>query len=474
MTPANVPIIGLETSHTSSRSSNNDDQISFKMVDELQSICSGNAHSPSRPPNLPLHGCQSFRLGSSSRTDESIPSWSLVGRPIPAPYQHVGNNGHSFRTDKNLKYIRHSCVMISTDNTTVVSYINKQGRMHSPDLCVQVWKILLWCLKHQIVVRIRHFPGRFNVLADKLSRIDKVVKTEWAMDQSIVNSIFQMFNYPNLDLFATSFNHKLPLYVSPVLDNQAFTIDAFSMNWNHIHAYAFSPTILIPSVLNKIRQSQCRIVLIAALWPQQAWFSEVLQLLVSAPVCLPLVPNLLNQGKLHYQNLPSLSLHAWELSNNQLEIKNFRKTLQILSPNQDEHQLRKYMMWNGLFIPVGVIQRKKVNPVSDTLTVIAHFLIYLFSEKKYQISTIKGYRSMISNTLKFKTDNRIGSNPVLSELIRSFELQRPVQRSLTPKLDLSWVLICLQKAPYEPLHKASKLHVTLKTVFLLALATAEV
>ena len=117
--------------------------------------------------------------------------------------------------------------------------------------------------------------------------------------------------------------------------------------------------------------------------------------------------------------------------------------------------------------------RRKVNPVLAPLTVIADFLIYLFSEKKYQISTIKGYRSMISNTLKFKTGNRIGSNPVLSELIRSFELQRPVQRSLTPKWDLSWVLVCLQKAPYKPLHEASKLHVTLKTASLLALATAK-
>ena len=67
----------------------------------------------------------------------------------------------------------------------------------------------------------------------------------------------------------------------------------------------------------------------------------------------------------------------------------------------------------------------------------------------------------------------MGSNPVLSGLTRSFELQRPVQRSLTPKRDLSWVLVCLQKAPYEPLHKASKLHVTIKTAFLLALATAK-
>ena len=79
---------------------------------------------------------------------------------------------------------------------------------------------------------------------------------------------------------------------------------------------------------------------------------------------------------------------------------------------------------------------------------------------------------MISNTL-FKTGNRIGSNPVLSELIRSFELQRPVQRSLTQKWDLFWVLVCLQKAPYELLHKVSKLHVTLKTAFLLALATSK-
>ena len=116
---------------------------------------------------------------------------------------------------------------------------------------------------------------------------------------------------------------------------------------------------------------------------------------------------------------------------------------------------------------------KKVNTISAPITVIADFLIFLFSEKKCQISTIKGYRSMISNTLKFKTGNRIGSNPVLSELIRSFELQRPVQRSLTPKWDLSWVLVCLQKTPFEPLDKASKFHVTIKTAFLLALATAK-
>ena len=214
-----------------------------------------------------------------------------------------------FTMIRTLKYIHHSCVMFRTDNTTVVSYISKQGGTHSPNLCIEVWKILQWCLKHHMVVRICHIPGKFSVLADRLSRIDKIVKTVWALDQWIVNSVFKMFNYPNLNLFATRFNHKLSTLCIP---KSAFAIDAFSMNWNHLHAYTFSPIIIIPSVLNKICHTQFRIhvVLIAPRWPQQTWFSEVLQLFVSAPVHLPLFPKLLIQakGKFQQRNLPVRNL----------------------------------------------------------------------------------------------------------------------------------------------------------------------
>ena len=185
------------------------------------------------------------------------------------------------------------------------------------------------------------------------------------MDQSVANSIFQLLNYPNVDLFATQFNHKLPLYVSAVPDNQALVINALSVNWNCLHAYAFLPIILISSVLAKIRQSQCRKFLIAPLWPQCPWFSEVLQLLVSAPICLPLFPKLLTQskGKFQHLNLPLLALHTWELSSNQLEIKSFRKRLQILSQNQDEHLLRKSMIQNRLFVCVEVLRPSQPNGV---------------------------------------------------------------------------------------------------------------
>ena len=66
------------------------------------------------------------------------------------------------------------------------------------------------------------------------------------------------------------------------------------------------------------------------------------------------------KGKFQHRNLPVLKLHAWELSSNHLEIENFRKTLQILSPNQDEHQLRKSMMRNGSYIPVGVLEGRLI------------------------------------------------------------------------------------------------------------------
>ena len=103
---------------------------------------------------------------------------------------------------------------------------------------------------------------------------------------------------------------------------------------------------------------------------------------------------------------------------------------------------------------------------------LASFFLYLFEDKELAVSTIKGYRSMLSNTLKFKGGESIGSNPFLSELMRSFKLERPVSRSLTPKWDLSCVLWSLTKTPYEPLSGASIKFLTMKTVFLLAFATA--
>ena len=61
-------------------------------------------------------------------------------------------------------------VLIATDNTTVVAYINKDGGMKSGSLCALLWRILSWCTRKLVTLRARHIPGRLNMIADKLSQ----------------------------------------------------------------------------------------------------------------------------------------------------------------------------------------------------------------------------------------------------------------------------------------------------------------
>ena len=135
---SDVPAVCLETSYSSSQSPDLDkrhDSISLIMWDKPHSIRDRDFYPSSRPRILPLYGCQSLRMGSSFRADNTVLSWSLDRKPVTAPYQYVRNDGHTISTET---FIHHSCIMISTDNTTVVSYINKQGGTHSPNLCVEV------------------------------------------------------------------------------------------------------------------------------------------------------------------------------------------------------------------------------------------------------------------------------------------------------------------------------------------------
>ena len=89
--------------------------------------------------------------------------------------------------------------------------------------------------------------------------------------------------------------------------------------------------------------------------------------LVSAPIRLPLIPSLLTQskGRFVHQSLPLLDLHAWELSNNQSEIKNFRKTLQIMSLDQEEHLHKKSTVQNGPSSQIGVASVAQLDAPSD-------------------------------------------------------------------------------------------------------------
>ena len=76
------------------------------------------------------------------------------------------------------QYVLNSTVMIATDNSSVVSYLKREGGTHSPSLCMEVWETLQWCNQKEINLLVRHIPGKSNILADRLSRLSKPISTE--------------------------------------------------------------------------------------------------------------------------------------------------------------------------------------------------------------------------------------------------------------------------------------------------------
>ena len=107
-----------------------------------------------------------------------------------------------------------------------------------------------------------------------------------------------------------------------------------------------------------------------------------------------------------------------------------------------------------------------------TIPKIAEFLTFLFKTEKAAVSTIRGYRSMLSSVYKFCLPE-ISTSPILKDLTRSFEISAPRPVHQSPSWDLDKVLEYLSGPPFEPLADASFRNKTRKALFLLAMATAK-
>ena len=119
-----------------------------------------------------------------------------------------------------------------------------------------------------------------------------------------------------VDLFATSLNHRLQVYFSPMADPQAAAVDALIQSWDCLQAYAFPPFGLIQRVLSKVRGSHnLELTLVAPFWPLRPWFPDLLDLLVEVPVLLPQRQDLLCQPHFHqyHRNLRALELMGFAL-----------------------------------------------------------------------------------------------------------------------------------------------------------------
>ena len=114
---------------------------------------------------------------------------------------------------------------------------------------------------------------------------------------------------------------------------------------------------------------------------------------------------------------------------------------------------------------------RSIGPSEASLGQIADFLLYLFHLGR-KVNTVRGYRSAIAAIHSgFPDGGSISTSVSLNQLIKGMFLERPTVRTLVPPWSLSSVLETLAGPPFEPLHRCSLKLLTLKTVFLVSLAS---
>ena len=119
---------------------------------------------------------------------------------------------------------------------------------------------------------------------------------------------------------------------------------------------------------------------------------------------------------------------------------------------------------------------RAVDPYTAPVTEVADFLTDMSKMphkwKPMAHSTIVGYRTAIASIHSgFEGGVTVSSHPVLSALLKGICVDRAQVRTLRPTWDLPKVLEHLSKSPFEPMAKTSLRDLSIKTAFLVQLAS---
>ncbi len=208
--------------------------------------------------------------------------------------------------------LRGEHVLVRTDNTATVAYINRQGGLRSRRMSQLARHLLLWSRKHLRSLRAIHIPGLLNRTADELSRA--ALPGEWRLHPQTVQLIWRRFGLAQVDLFASLETSHCQLFYS--LTDGTLGTDALAHSWPRgLRKYAFPPVSLLAQTLCKVREEEEQILLVAPYWPTRTWFPELMLLVTAPPWQIPLRKDLLTQrrGTLWHPRPDLWKLHVWSL-----------------------------------------------------------------------------------------------------------------------------------------------------------------
>ncbi len=125
--------------------------------------------------------------------------------------------------------LRGEHILVRTDSTATVAYINQQGGLCSRCMSqLARHLLLLWSQKHLRSLRAIHILGLLNRTADKLSRA--ALPGEWRLCPQTVQLIWRCFGLAQLDLFASLETFHCQLFYS--LTEGTLGTDTLAHSWH--------------------------------------------------------------------------------------------------------------------------------------------------------------------------------------------------------------------------------------------------
>ena len=317
-------------------------------------------------------------------------------------------------------------LLIRCDNATVVAYINKQGGTKSIPLCLLLWDIMQWCLKHNIHIHAAHIPGKKNCLADKLSRGQKLVRlTEWALKPSIVQHIFQIMGTPNIDLFATRANSQLPVFCSPCPDPLAWTCDALSelggdvcicISSPHTHSQSLNESQTRELLNSSGSALSSTSVLVSSTSGVNSGCSSK-----TTSITRPVVSE--QRSVITSKSKKSKSGSVENICRSKSSKQFSSKASKYMEQSIRSSTRRLYSVRWEIFS--SWCAERQISPTSASVGNVADFFVYLHSVKKCKVATIIGYRSAISSKHKGWGGRSVSTNGDLSKLIKGIFNSNP-------------------------------------------------
>ncbi|XP_033220863.1 uncharacterized protein LOC117175265 [Belonocnema kinseyi] len=255
-------------------------------------------------------------------------------------------------------------ILLQSDNRTLVAYIQKEGGTRLIGLLDLTYQILHLLDQQKITVSVAYLPGRYNGIADRLSR--KKALPEWHLLPAATDEIFAKWGVPVIDLFASANSAIVRPYVSrDCSDPYAFFIDAFSRPWHLRLGWVFPPPNVVPRVLVHLNSCKGQFLIVATRWDQTFWMPDLLSRSMEPPLTI--------------QNLESVLI---DFTTGQPPQQVERLTLQTYRA-----PIRRWLRW---------CEKQNINPRSPQGNDLARFLADLFITQKLAYNTILLHKSAVA------------------------------------------------------------------------------